>query len=79
MTNVTMATLGRIEAPEFIPQPTAKSETSAPNVEILRSFLVPKRCPRTVRKSTSFRIDQSNLDQKNWRKGHDHIDDRDGQ
>jgi len=43
ITNVTIATLGRIEAPEFSPQPTAKSETRAPNVEILRSCFVPKR------------------------------------
>ena len=49
MTKVTIATLGRIEAPEFSPQPTAKRETRAPNVEILRSCFVPKRCPGRVR------------------------------
>ena len=45
MMKVMIATLGRIEAPEFSPQPTAKREAMAPNVEILRSCFVPKRCP----------------------------------
>ena len=52
---VMIATLGRIEAPEFSPQPTAKREAMAPNVEILRSCFVPKRCPGRVRDiNTSF-------------------------
>ena len=46
ITNVTIATLGRIVAPEFSPQPTAKSEIRTPNVEILRSCFVPKQIGR---------------------------------